>query len=495
MTQTTTTTAKTETTAPASGTQQGPSRTGRLASGLRAAGYAAQVASLQPGIVGVGGRIAGAGIGLASSLLDRTSTPGADTTQPTAEAEPEAEAAAPEVRVEVTAGTLNVRSAPEVTRDNQVGQLQRTDVVVVVAPAGDWLEIQYGEGTGFISAQYTRPAAATQPVTEAPGGPIDAAASNTRYGATVDTLVSDYQTVPVWRSDQSEDEAPAATFRTPYVLNSPESVQTALSSQRSTHSGLATRAGSTVGTATGNRPFVGKGTPTEVQLVAQAAIDAGLTNPGGIQAYINNGPMNSSGSRQNGRWGVDCSGFTAIVVSEMAGNGRDVSGNRRSTSYRPGGGALTGGGFTQVAADRAQAGDVVSYMSTNHVVVIAERQDVNIVNAEGETKAAVKLRVGESGGAGIRSTNTFWFVPGAARYGNTTPRTSPDVTLARRNATTAPTWEDYRDGFRVITTGFNVSNYSIVRPPANPELRAAPGEEAQATQSDGQQDSTQAGPQ
>lgn len=426
-------------------------------------------------------------------------------------------------QVRVTASALNVRSAPQVSAETKLGVLDSGAVVTVVGERDGWLQIDYQGGTGFISARYVEtvatssdsgasagatassttttsgnadPAGAEATATAGASGAAaatasgaaaatesgaasatgdnretatDASGANERFGTIVRNLVNDYQNVPVWNPGQSADEEPAGTFVTPYVLNYPQAVQTALRAERNTHQSLATRGGGTVSGETGNRPFVGKGTPAECQIVAQAAIDASLTTVGGIQAYINNGPMNSSGSRQNGRWGVDCSGFTAIAASEMAGGGRDVSGNRRSTEYRPGGSALTNGGYSQVSGDDAQAGDVVSYMTTNHVVVVYERQDVTIANTEGEARPAVMLRVGESSGSGIRATNTFWHVPDAARYGNTTPRTSPDVHLLRRSGETRPSWEAYRDGFRVLTGGFNLNRYSIVRPPANQE--------------------------
>lgn len=376
-------------------------------------------------------------------------------------------------RMEVTSSTLNVRSSPVVKKDNKLGQLTNGAVVEVLGVTDGWASIKYESADkAFVSAKYL---AKPQPKQSAKS----IAAANDKYGAIVSQLAADFQSVPVWNPKQAATEKPAGHFKTPYVLNVGKAVS-GLSKQYSAHKALSAREGGTVSSHTGNRPFIGKGTPKEVQIVAQAAIDAGKTTVSGIQAYINNGPLNDNGNRKNGRWGVDCSGLTVIAVNEMAGKGRSIKGNISAKSYRPGGSAVKSGGFRQITGDNAQAGDVISYMSTNHVLVIHSRVDTKIKDkaGKGETKPAIMLKMAEStaskkaGHRGPQTARVMWYVPGAKSYIGKSARTSPDVTLANRqdSGKNHPTWMKGKSGLAVVGAGFSKGNFSIVRPKNNKVL-------------------------
>lgn len=158
---------------------------------------------------------------------------------------------------------------------------------------------------------------------------------------------------------------------------------------------------------TGTRQaFEGKGTPEAIQVIAQAAVDAGLTTAANIQTYINQGPWNSDHNRRNGRFGVDCSGLTAIAIAEMGGTNRSAGPglNIGATAYRPGGIAIIRRGFTQVRVGEAvNAGDVIARMNANHVMVLFEFSRINIPADAASTnpqvtgnRTAWKYLVGES---------------------------------------------------------------------------------------------------
>ena len=316
------------------------------------------------------------------------------------------------------------------------------------------------------------------------------------YQTVVQNLANDYNNLQVFPAGQTT--GPTA-FRTPYVLADPAAVVTQLNAQWATHQNLQTRIqneGSTgfkrVRDVDNTRnAFQGKGTPNAVQVIAQAAVDANLTTPGGIQGYINNGPMNSDGSRQNGRWGVDCSGFTAIAVAEMGGAGREAGPgmNLRSTDYRPGGQAITTYGFTQrTVGDTVQAGDVVSWMNTNHVMVIlsvangtVDAQAPSTNPAVTGTKRTLILTMGESSSTrmpgtevgSVTDTRQLTAVEEAqttarSQYGTTAVNQSGAAswTLYARPSGGVPSWTlNAQHGIRVQNVG-NVRAFSIVRPPS-----------------------------
>lgn len=53
----------------------------------------------------------------------------------------------------VNASTLNVRPTPD-TSGYAIGGLRYGETVTIVGKEGDWYQIQFQEGTGYVSAQY-----------------------------------------------------------------------------------------------------------------------------------------------------------------------------------------------------------------------------------------------------------------------------------------------------------------------------------------------------
>jgi hypothetical protein len=396
-------------------------------------------------------------------------------------------------RVVITNNSLNVRdSAPS---GNIVETLKRGDIVEVqITPNPNWYRITNTTFTdsggrqvdGYISAssRYSRP--------------IGAQGTPRTYQQIVQDLVTDYNNITVFPAGQTTG---GTTFGSPYVLNSGATVQAALGTQRTTHRNLITRIPRPGGqpnqflrvrdVAGTRQAFVGKGTPEAIQVIAQAAVDAGLTTAANIQTYINQGPWNSGHNRRNGRFGVDCSGLTAIAIAEMGGADRSAGPglNIRATTYRPGGSAITQRGFTQVRVGEAvHAGDVIARMHTNHVMVLFGFSRINIPADAASTnpqvtgnRTAWKFLVGEStaarqaGNVGeVTDRKEFVSVPDAVTAGRAYYRTNRDY---RVNSRASNTWDLFkptanncwdltpRGSLRIKNLNF-VKEFSIVWPPS-----------------------------
>jgi N-acetylmuramoyl-L-alanine amidase len=57
--------------------------------------------------------------------------------------------------VNVTSGTLNVRSGPSMNHA-VIGSLKKGAAVTVTGTSGTWYTIQYGNTTGYVSTSYIR---------------------------------------------------------------------------------------------------------------------------------------------------------------------------------------------------------------------------------------------------------------------------------------------------------------------------------------------------
>ncbi len=396
-------------------------------------------------------------------------------------------------RVVITNTLLSVRdSAPS---GNIVETLKRGDIVEVQASGTpNWYRITNTTFTdsggrqvdGYISAssRYSRP--------------IGAQGTPRTYQRIVQDLVTDYNNITVFPAGQTTG---GTTFGSPYVLNSGATVRAALGAQRTAHRNLITRIPRPGGQpnqflrvrdVTGTRQaFVGKGTPEAIQVIAQAAVDAGLTTAANIQTYINQGPWNSGHNRRNGRFGVDCSGLTAIAIAEMGGADRSAGPglNIRATTYRPGGSAITQRGFTQVRVGEAvHAGDVIARMNTNHVMVLFGFRQISIPADSASpnpqvsgNRTASKFLVGEStaarqaGNVGeVTDRKEFVSVPDAVTAGRAYYRTNRNYRVNSRGSNTwdlfKPTanhcWDlTPRGSLRIKNLNF-VKEFSIVWPPS-----------------------------
>lgn len=376
-----------------------------------------------------------------ASTTAATTTPSATTTPASAPT-----VAPPQLSVRVNASRLNVRSSPDsAATGNVVGQLAQGAQVAVVGTQGDWYLIEYSGQPAYIKASFTTPVQTTgtggpnTTDTTAPvaGAPTAGDTTATTGGdATTDTggevavgsataqtritqLASDYNNIPVWGPGVATDQAPTTTIRTPYVLATVAEADEAGAIKGLTIAEGRPNAGKTVRQAATNNPFVGKGNPEQIQIAAQAVVDGGLATTANLQTYINQGRVRESGSR-NGKFGVDCSGFTGIAMNELEGDGRENNTSNNAVSYRHDGGR----GFTPISPENAAAGDVISYETTNHVVVVYNKENVQIpmVGAAegGATKRAVKISVAESTGSQnadnsqyVRTDRRFWYFPGA----------------------------------------------------------------------------------
>ena len=400
-------------------------------------------------------------------------------------------------RVVITSNSLNVRdSAPS---GNILEALKRGDIVEVQITSDlNWYRItnttftdsEEREVDGYISASsdYSRP--------------IGAQGTTSTYQQIVQNLVSDYNNITVF---PKEETTGGTTFSSPYVLNWPKTVKAALVVEKNDHKDLITRNPKpggqsnqflTVGEVPGTeRAFVGKGTPEAIQVIAQAAVDNGLTTAANIQTYINEGPLNSDKDRRNGRFGVDCSGLTAIAIAEMGGAERSEGPglNIGSTDYRPGGSAITKRGFSQVrVGESVHAGDVIARMDTPHVMVLFGFEKIYIpADAASKNpkvtgnKRAWKLFVGESTGdrpdglvGEVTDRKELVLVPEAVTadvaYYSTNNRNYPvnsqgSDTWDFFKPTTNHCWDLTSNGdLRIKNLNF-VKEYSIVRPPSQRE--------------------------
>lgn len=420
-------------------------------------------------MMGILGGLTGGPVGSALGWMLDLGASRLPASSPTATAAtPEAApAAAPQLKVRVTASKLNVRSSPDsASSSNLLGQLAQGNEIAVVGTQGDWILIEYNGQPAYISARHTTPVQAagtgtpnttdvTPPaVTDTPVAGATDAATGTPAAAEADTggavaagsataaqrilsLANDFNAIPVWAPGVAGDQAPTTTFRTPYVLNTVDQADEAGTIKAQRIAEGRPNAGQTVSQAAGNNAFLGKGTPQQMQIIAQACVDNGLATTATIQNYVNMGRMRNNTSR-NGKFGVDCSGFTGIAMNELEGDGRVGNTSHNAAAYKHDGSR----DFTPVSPDDAVAGDVISYEYTNHVVVVYQTQDVNIpmVGATGEggaTRRAVKLSVAESTGSQnatnnqyVRTDRGFWYFPNATQvFGQANPA-GPEWLLA-----------------------------------------------------------------
>ncbi|MCB9766308.1 MAG: SH3 domain-containing protein [Alphaproteobacteria bacterium] len=387
----------------------------------------------------------------------------------------------PQLRVRVTASQLNVRATPDSTSGARVGRLSQGDEVAVVGEQGEWLLIEFEGQTAWIHGGYTTPVEATtggpnttqatntpeEPATatEEPANNTTAPANNTEPAATTDAgtgeveigsdaaerrvlqLATDFNNIPVWNKESGSDQQPNGSFRTPYVLNTVDQCAEASQIKRLTIAQGRPHAGQTVSQAAGGRPFIGKATPDQMQIVAQACIDNDLATPGNIQTYVNQGRQRTA-SRRNGKFGVDCSGFTSQMMQDLEGDGRDGFTSTNAASFKHDGSR----NYTPINPDDAAAGDVISYETTNHVLVITNSTDVQMqaVGATGDggaTRRAVKLSVAESTGSQadsgeyIRTDRRFFYFPNAGTVMGEANTQGPEWKLAAHFSDDLPRYQ------------------------------------------------------
>ncbi len=260
-------------------------------------------------------------------------------------------------------------------------------------------------------------------------------------------LANDYNQIEVWEPGVAGDQPSAVTIRTPYVLATVAEANAAASIKALTVAEGRPGAGSRVSAAATNNPFVGKGTPAQIQIAAQAVVDGGLSTTAGLQAYVNAGRTRDSGD-VNGKFGVDCSGFTGIAMNELEGEGRQNNNSNNAVSYRHDGGR----GFTPISPDDAAAGDVISYETTNHVVVVYATADVQLQRvgapAGGATRRAVQLSVAEATGSQnaensqyVRTDRKFWYFPEADQVLGRANSSGPEWVLGGIAGDALPVWE------------------------------------------------------
>lgn len=106
-----------------------------------------------------------------------TGTSAAPKTDPKATAPaatPQVDASVSGKNYTVTAAKLNVRSAPDSTKDNKVGTLAKGDKVTAVGRANGWLQIKHGGKEAWISEEHVKE------VTQSPGKETPAAASGSK---------------------------------------------------------------------------------------------------------------------------------------------------------------------------------------------------------------------------------------------------------------------------------------------------------------------------
>lgn len=448
-----------------------------------------------------GGGVGAALLGLVGSTATAALQNGGQTTggQPPETQTPETQP--PQLTVRVTASRLNVRSSPDSAGSgNLLGQLTQGTQIAVVGQQGDWLMIEYNGQSAFIKAEHTSPvqqtgtgganttdtAGATPPNPEAPETAEGVSGVGTQ--ATTDrtlALANDFNAVPVWTKGVAGDQPAATTFRTPYVLNVVSEADEAGTIKNLTIAEGRPHAGEKVRSAASNNPFIGKATPEQMQIVAQACVDNDLATPATIQSYVNQGRMRESGSR-NGKFGVDCSGFTSQLMNELEGEGREGFESTNAASYKHDGSR----DYTPVSPDDAASGDVISYEYTNHVVVVYQTQDVQIPMVGGQeggpTKRAVKLSVAESTGSQnssnsqyIRTDRGFWYFPGATEVMGRANTAGPEWILASAAGASLPKYtaalgQASYSGGSDWTTGYTL-NCATDRNGTNVRVRSADG--------------------
>lgn len=425
----------------------------------------------------VGSAIQALGANPAAATPDASPTPDASATvQP------------PQLSVRVNTNRLNVHSSPDASSTNNlVGQLAGGAQVAVVGTQGEWYLIEYQGQPAYIKASFTTPLQTTgtggpnttdttAPVAGAPnadspdtteaGGEV--AVGSATAQSRITQLANDFNNIPVWGRGVATDQAPTTTIRTPYVLATVAEANEASAIKGLTIAEGRPSAGQTVRQAATNNPFVGKGTPAQIQIAAQAVVDGGLATTANLQTYVNQGRVRESGSR-NGKFGVDCSGFVGISMHELEGDGRQVNNTNNAASYRHDGGR----GFTPISPDNAAAGDVISYETTNHVVLVYNKQDVQIPmvgGAEGgATKRAVKISVAESTASQntdnaqyVRTDRGFWYFPGATTVMGVANRAGPEWKLASAAGSALPKYKSQLSaasysGSSSWTTGFTLN--------------------------------------
>jgi hypothetical protein len=414
-------------------------------------------------------------VGAAASRGERVSV-GRDRGAPALQLFPEFEGAS--TRRVITDATQRVRDAPSSTA-TQIDTLHRGNIVETAPSAPGFVRIT--------SATFNN--AAGTPVTGYIGipGTQPIGAQRQDYGAVVVNLVQSYTNVSVWSPDCERE----GHFVTPYVLYVGDDAIAGLDAEWQAHRNLNTRTpGQQVEDVDNtHNAFFGKGTPNAVQVIAQAAIDAGLCTVDNVQAYVNDGPMNEGATRQNGRFGVDCSGFTAVAVALMGGlSAEDGPGlNLAATAYRPEGNAITQQGYTQVTVGQSvQHGDIASFMNSNHVVVLrtfVNNVQVPAAQAGGGSLAAARITlisesVGEAtdattAGVGRVTEQRNWMhvhtasaTPGS-RYSTTNVHQNGAATWTLFEPTGNETWQQLQNGGIQVNTTGTVRHLSIVRPPSH----------------------------
>lgn len=436
----------------------------------------------------VGSAIQGIG---ANTTATTTAAPTTTSTTTTTTTTPDASATVqpPQLSVRVTASRLNVRSSADSSAaNNLVGQLAQGAQVAVVGTQGDWYLIEYQGQPAYIKSSFTTPVQTTGtggPNRTDTTAPVAGAPTTGTVGDTTDTggevavgsataqtritqLANDYNSIPVWGPGVATDQAPTTTIRTPYVLATVAEADEASSIKGLTIAEGRPNAGKTVRQAATNNPFVGKGTPAQIQIAAQAVIDGGLATTANLQTYINQGRQRESGNR-NGKFGVDCSGFTGIAMNELEGNGRQNNTSNNAVSYRHDGGR----GFTPISPENAAAGDVISYETTNHVVVVYNKQDIQIPmvggTEGGATKRAVKISVAESTASQngdnaqyVRTDRGFWYFPGATTVMGAANNAGPEWKLVSSAGDALPKYQGQLSaasysGNSSWTTGFTLN--------------------------------------
>ena len=111
------------------------------------------------------GTAAGTGTGATTKADPKVTTPAAT---------PNIDASVSGKSYTVTAAKLNVRSAPDSTKDNKVGALAKGDKVTAVGRANGWLQIKHGGKEAWISEEHVKEVTAT------PGKETPAAASGSK---------------------------------------------------------------------------------------------------------------------------------------------------------------------------------------------------------------------------------------------------------------------------------------------------------------------------
>ena len=311
--------------------------------------------------------------------------------------------------------------------------------------------------------------------------------------------INSFNEIPVWKPDDDEStDEPAAHFDTPYVLrraddtvpaNNNESqpaqdyvqrpeIQNLRAAQikRGPYKGKRVR-------ELGLAPFFGKATPMQMQVIAQACIDEGITTPAEVQSYVDTGNDCRGGDRYNGKFGVDCGGVAGQVSHLLEGEEGDGSDpvrgftNRGASHYtvdrdtgRP---DLSG--FEPVAPEEARPGDMVS--TGPHVMVVTGRRIVELpnLNDPADTVTATCLEIGEAtpassgntaGVGNVRTDRRYYHVPDANKIRDKEPQNGYHHRFAKVWGDELPAWSYSDEGFEIPNQeGVTDDMFAVVRNP------------------------------